>query len=527
MTPESQSENTLSNKDKYHIPTDIIIKDFEEHLSPSNNLRIFFSAKFGTGKSYFLEEFFSKKGNEYEVIKLYPVNYSTASNNDIFELIKFDILFHLIIKRQDTIGSAIQLPELFKLQAYIHQKLTVEGVDASLSLISALSALAEGNIIAKVAPLIINIFLEEKKKYQEYKNKLERDSLSKADDFLSKIYQNTKEYGDDEPITAIIKEALAKLKKTKKTVLLIDDLDRLDPEHIFRILNVFGNHLSSSSGNKFFVNENKFGFDKIILVGDVKNIMSVFEHRYGTSADFEGYFSKFFSKHVYYLDIKKIILEHDEYGGDKLKLKSCNLLTIPKPIGSSEGLNQLTLEDSINDLFYHFLINGQINFRHLVQKQGLQLLRIKNIGVPNLENSYIHKLSEFFISFFNSKENFIKAIINSADFVINDEQVFRSNIYRTIFSDLLVYNFQEAKTNAEYGKLSKKIYSDDSEMQNNELELYHINSKVPVSYKLKIENYNRIIAYDIKFYDQSGIELKDNVNISFKKLYLPFLNKYF
>ena len=525
MTLESQSEIPSSNREEYHIPTDIIIEDFEEHLSISDNRRIFFSAKFGTGKSYFLEEFFDKKKDEYEVIKLYPVNYSTASNNDIFELIKFDILFHLIMKRQETIGTDIQLPELFRLQAYIHQKLTIEGVDTSLSLISALSALSEGNIIAKVAPLIINTFLEEKKKYQEYKNKIESDSLSKADDFLSKIYQNTKEYGDDEPITAIIKEALAKLNNTKKTVLLIDDLDRLDPEHIFRILNVFGNHLSSSSGNKFFVNENKFGFDKIILVGDVKNIMSVFEHRYGTSADFEGYFSKFFSKHVYNLDIKKIILEHDEYGGDKLNLKSFNLLKIPKPIGSSEGLNPLTLEGSINDLFYHFLINGQINFRHLVQKQGLQLLKIKNIGMPNVENSYIFKLSEFFITFFNSKENFIRAITNSADFVINDAQVFGANTYRTIFSDLIIYNFHEVKTYTEYQKILKQINTNSNIGRKIELELYHVDSKVEFTYRLKTE-YNRLIA-DYSYLEIPDVALPNEVNVSFKKLYLPFLNKYF
>jgi len=35
-------------------------------------------------------------------------------------------------------------------------------------------------------------------------------------------------------------------------------------------LNIFGNHFSSSSGNKFYKNENKFGFDKVILVGDTK-----------------------------------------------------------------------------------------------------------------------------------------------------------------------------------------------------------------------------------------------------------------
>ena len=75
-------------------------KQFKAHLLIPNNHRIIFSGPFGTGKTYFLNSFF-KDSEEYEVIHLYPVNYSVSSNEDIFELIKYDVLFNLLDKGLD------------------------------------------------------------------------------------------------------------------------------------------------------------------------------------------------------------------------------------------------------------------------------------------------------------------------------------------------------------------------------------------------------------------------------------------
>jgi len=68
-------------------------------------------------------------------------------------------------------------------------------------------------------------------------------------------------------ISQIICSAIAVKKGGKKSVLIIDDLDRIDPEHIFRILNVFSAHFDITEDGK-----NKFDFDKIILVCDIQNI---------------------------------------------------------------------------------------------------------------------------------------------------------------------------------------------------------------------------------------------------------------
>ena len=70
-------------------------QDFTTHLSITGNNRIIFSGPFGSGKTYFLNEYF-KENTDYEVFHLYPVNYSISQNGDIFELIKFDLLFELL-----------------------------------------------------------------------------------------------------------------------------------------------------------------------------------------------------------------------------------------------------------------------------------------------------------------------------------------------------------------------------------------------------------------------------------------------
>lgn len=65
---------------------------------------------------------------------------------------------------------------------------------------------------------------------------------------------------------------------------------RLDPDHIFRILNILSVHYDND------IDKNKFGFDKVICICDLTNIQSVFHHRYGSAADFFGYIDKFYSE---------------------------------------------------------------------------------------------------------------------------------------------------------------------------------------------------------------------------------------
>src|SRR5690606_38851151 len=74
---------------------------FKQHINLENNQRILFSGIFGLGKTYFIEKFFREHEESYILIKLNPVNYSVSNNEDIFELIKFDIGFQLLSKNPD------------------------------------------------------------------------------------------------------------------------------------------------------------------------------------------------------------------------------------------------------------------------------------------------------------------------------------------------------------------------------------------------------------------------------------------
>ena len=69
---------------------------FKSFIDLEDNHRIIFSAKFGAGKTYFLKNFFHKYLDDYEPIFLYPVNYQVSANEDIFELVKFDLLRSLL-----------------------------------------------------------------------------------------------------------------------------------------------------------------------------------------------------------------------------------------------------------------------------------------------------------------------------------------------------------------------------------------------------------------------------------------------
>ncbi|UFH52564.1 hypothetical protein [Spirosoma sp. KNUC1025] len=145
---------------------------------------------------------------------------------------------------------------------------------------------------------------KEETKNQNHYNTLLTYSLSHTE-FKGSIFE-------DDIITQTIRLGLQTLKskfKLKKkvdrqNVLIIDDFDRLDPEHIFRILNILSVHNNSYNG------KNKFGFDKIIIVCSIDNIENIFEHKYGANANFEGYIQKFYSTDIFHFDNQAAIAEY-------------------------------------------------------------------------------------------------------------------------------------------------------------------------------------------------------------------------
>ncbi|MDO3641999.1 P-loop NTPase fold protein [Mucilaginibacter sp. L3T2-6] len=264
-----------------HIDISDQLELFKEHIENSKNLRIIVSGPFGSGKTYFLDKFFDNN-TAYNLIKLYPVNYSVASNEDIFQLIKFDVLFELLCNPGVEFNKEY-FDNFLTGQLFVQQN----AFDIIKPLIEKIPKI--GKATATAADTLIKF----SEKYEEFHKDVQVDDFKKATDFIKKI-KNAIASVEEDSITELIRASIQSLSvENKETVLLIDDLDRIDPEHIFRILNVFSSHFDShTNGNKFF-------FDKIILVCDVENIRTIFHNRYGSNIDFSGYIDKFYSRNIF------------------------------------------------------------------------------------------------------------------------------------------------------------------------------------------------------------------------------------
>jgi len=92
---------------------------FEEHLNLLDNNQIIFSGIFGSGKTYFLNEFFKSTSDKYDVTYLSPVNYVVSHNEDIFEYIKYDIAFELFGK--DIAFEKLDLPKFLTAQVFTQE----------------------------------------------------------------------------------------------------------------------------------------------------------------------------------------------------------------------------------------------------------------------------------------------------------------------------------------------------------------------------------------------------------------------
>lgn len=261
---------------------------FLQFLEEANNSNIIFSGIYGIGKSYFINDFFNNQhSKEYIPIILTPVNYSVASNEDIFEYIKSDILLQLLEKVPCDFSN-IQITSSVATYFYIKNNLDI--------LIGNILSTAEKvcfktDIIHQLLKLRENI-----KKFQKEKSLSENAEVKS---FMTKISQKLGSIYESNIITQIIQNLIsnAKGENGKEAILIIDDLDRIDPEHIFRILNILSVHDDFCR-----TNEHKFKFDKTILVCDIENIRKIFHAKYGADVDFSGYIDKFYSKEIFHFD---------------------------------------------------------------------------------------------------------------------------------------------------------------------------------------------------------------------------------
>lgn len=298
---ETDDESKNQNE-RFEIPMDDAIKEFKYHLN--SHPRTMLSAKFGDGKTFFLSKFEETTKKDTLIITLHPVNYQVVENKDIFELIKRDILFQITIN--GMLDENLDISDEAAWAFFIQNNFMgfSESVISYLSLLQSppetvskvLMALKVGEIYKKLR----NKVMEIKKKYKStdalevFMNKCDNISVLE-EDFVTKIIQDS--------IDNYKKE-----NQEKRVVLVIEDMDRLDPAHLFRILNVFSSHLDTNE--KYFVRSNgtyfynKFHFDNVVFVMDFANTEKIFKHFYGNDTDFKGYIEKFITRKVFSYSIK-------------------------------------------------------------------------------------------------------------------------------------------------------------------------------------------------------------------------------
>ena len=282
------------------------VKLFDHHLSKKDNRYVLFSAPFGYGKTFFLNSYF-KNIKYYNTFWLSPIKYAVGQNEDIFEYIKADIALQLLSRKELQTKEQLE----FTQSSYAQQYLSSNPLEVVQLLFQGLK---DSDIpIVKTGASIISSGFEIKKKFEEWREKLSKEvenDFIKLVDFSTKLTLVKGSIYEDDIISQIIRLSLISLKedskiqtknKSKENILIIDDFDRLDPEHIFRILNILSVH------SNYINDENKFGFDKILIVCSIDNIKNIYEHKYGKNVDFNGYIEKFYSTDIFRFDNQNTI----------------------------------------------------------------------------------------------------------------------------------------------------------------------------------------------------------------------------
>ncbi len=426
---------------------------FSEHLNLDDNNRILFSGKFGIGKTTFINHYFERNKDQYNVIHLYPINYSVLENEDVFKYIKYDILIGLL-----TIGDKPNSPEYTDLFKDIPDFLLT-------NFLSIFGTLA---LLSPKLGRPINQFVKElkawKEKYADYRASESQKADSEISDFLKEIHSDEGglyEYGY---LTNIIINWLISIKTSKReNILIIDDLDRIDPNHIFRILNIFSAHFDSRDKSE---TKNKFGFDKVILVCDIENIKNIYQAQFGVNTDFNGYVDKFYSKDIYKFDNRENLYKLVQTIVERMQIG----VTIEGQF-TNWNFNYRFRQDLI--LFLEALVNhNQINLRailkyvdkridminHIVYINGKTFLSIKNhltlsLGVLSkivgdleiLKHKFsnINAISNFRerhtifegligdIAFLNAADNFV---YSNYGLIIKQENIVTSGDHKTDFT---------------------------------------------------------------------------------------------
>ena len=373
----------LKSDDNY-IPVDDAMLRFEDHLLSHD--RVVLSAKFGDGKTFFLNKFKEKckmdAESPFEFITLYPVNYQVLGNKDIFELIKHDVLLQIL--QADIINVDYEVTDKMAFEFYIQNHFCTVGE----SFFEMLKSCGADDIVTKgflAAFKSVNWLKSLKDKVGEFKKEIDQTAF--LDNYLSTFDENS--VYENDIITKIIRDNIKAYQKKygKRVVLVIEDMDRLDPAHLFRIMNVFSAHMDYGYRSMLPIDNtlvgNKFGVSNVVFVMHEKNTEALFHHFYGECADYDGYMSKFYNKDIFRFSLAEekekyalaLISEETGLGEEKIKEYFDNGFLITKT------MRQICFAlDKVEEQFQSIRVKEDIR----PNPQILKLIVIaKRLGVSN------------------------------------------------------------------------------------------------------------------------------------------------
>lgn len=428
---------TMDKKSRF-INTDRLHYSFTRFINSKNNNRIIVSGAFGIGKTTFLKNYFHKE-KTYLNIHLYPVNYSVSKNEDIFELIKFDILYDLL--------EFCESPEHINTTWF--ENIAFLSGDDIYKIMSSFVAL-----IPKFGKNINDVVDNIKVICQVFKDHKRKVNITEFDHILSFVRQIESQQGsiyENDFFSKLICSLVAKAKlKYDQVFLTIDDLDRMDPDHIFRILNIFAAHFDDNIFNGIEKN-NKFDFDKVILCCDLENIRNIYHNRYGNNVDFNGYINKFFSKGVFtYENIentKKIIDEIVE--NISIKNATNNVIS---------GTYKEILCSILKGLVDCRKITPRHLFRHSYSEYIIPLCTVKS-NRTEFENWQIPitVVFEFIIDLYGNTQNAIEAVR-----ALNINLTLETPSFRERFvGDLVLMNYVQSLSDHNTTAFQHAYYTSD------------------------------------------------------------------
>lgn len=357
-----------NNKKQQIIPLDGAIKEFAQHLE--SHPRTILSARFGDGKSFFLATAEKKLRRRCVFMKIYPVNYQVAENQDIFEYIKRDLLFQLY--GRGMVPDTYEIPD--GVASYFFLKNNWK--DFAEEILKELSYFDASNTIK--ATLGAAKFIKAmKKKYDEFK-KNGGELGARLERFIAEF--DHKDIYEADSITNILFGIIKKWKKEhprRKVCLVFEDMDRIDPAHIFRILNIISAQMDYAykygmSPRSNSLRGNKFGVDNIIVCLDYNNLKNIFHHFYGPKACFEGYINKFSDKGIFYYSLQEQVCQY--YANELMRVTGMNSKAIMTIMGQLD-ITAYTLRQ-----LYHAVdgigqqITLPIGTSNIVPHRGLYIL---------------------------------------------------------------------------------------------------------------------------------------------------------